>query len=117
MKIILLLVLLASLSSCIGSPITVQVAKDVNGDVYQEVGTVDVVETAVPPSPAVEPPERNWFALFVGVGIPTLLGLGLTLHLLSNREGGGSYWDEKDIDEMTPDEYEIFIDWVKKNKY
>lgn len=114
---LLLIGLLVVLVSCIGSPITVQVAKDVNGDVVQEVGTIDTTtETAVSPPSTVEPPKRNWFALFIGVGIPTLLGVGLTLHLLG-RKDGKNYWDNVNIDELSQDEYEIFLDWVKKGKY
>lgn len=117
-KIVVLLLAVFILAGCVGSPVTVQVVKDVNGDVSQEVGTIHQETSVATPTAAVENGASNrWLVLFLALGIPALFVIYILAHLFgSNSSEEYPTDDAENWSEWEWEAYEKRINSLKESE-
>ncbi len=96
MKNVFVLILLGLFFvSCVGSPTTIQVAKDVNGNVVQDANSVETHSVVSQPQQQdAGRPASDWAGLFVSVCPIALFAMGLMGFLLTKGSESKNKFDK-----------------------
>lgn len=114
-KIVVLLLAVFILAGCVGSPVTVQVVKDVNGDVSQEVGTIHQETSVATPTAVVENGASNrWLVLFLALGIPALFVVYILTHLFGSSSS--EEYPTDNSENWSRDEWDQYAEYIHSLK-